>query len=304
MSAGFFRGRLVAVTLCTAVSIICFAEAGAHAARVAVHVPIIESDGKVTEGRRSKFHDTLVNGLKDAAGADTTVITGEEVRFALGDKPNLLDCKEGPCLQKVAEAVKADRIIVARITIKSAVGGSSYKIAITVYDQNGIATPTSGSESCGDDSEGCNLNRAFAALKRSTASLAGQVSGPAKPELPTTVASTDAITQPAAISAPELKEPTPVVAKPYNKGYRVGWIVAAAATGAFVVASIPFFAFVAKENQTTCGIDVPRDRCPTVYTGNLGPGLGLLVGGGLTSATAFGVLFYLDRREQRRALGK
>jgi len=103
---------------------------------------------------------------------------------------------------------------------------------------------------------------------------------------------------------PDLKEPTPISTRPYNKGYRVGWIVAAAATGAFVVASIPFFAFVAKENQTTCGIDVPRDRCPTVYTGNLGPGLGMLLGGGLTSATAFGVLFYLDRREQRRAAGK
>lgn len=302
MSAVFFRGRLVAATLCTAVSILFLAEAGAHAARVAVHVPIVESDGKVSEGRRNKFHDVLVSGLKEAANADTTVITGEEIRFALGDKPSLIDCKEGPCLQKVAELVKADRLIVARITIKSAVGGSSYKIAISVYDQNGIATPVGGNESCGDDSEGCNLNRAFAALKRSTASLAGQVSGPAKPEAPLTPPP-EAMAQLPPTSA-TLKEPTPVVARPYNKGYRVGWIVAAAATGAFVIASIPFFAFVAKENQTTCGPDVPRDRCPTVFTGNLGPGLGLLIGGGVTSATAFGVLFYLDRREQRRAAGK
>lgn len=304
MSAGFFRGRLVAVTLCTAVSILFAAEAGAHAARVAVHVPIVESDGKVTEGRRSKFHDVLVTGLKEAASADTTVITGEEIRFALGDKPSLLDCKEGPCLQKVAELVKADRLLVARITIKSAVGGSSYKIAISVYDQNGVATPISGSESCGDDSEGCNLNRAFAALKRSTASLAGQVSGPAKPEAAPATTTPDATALVPPPSLPVLKEPTPIVTRPYNKGYRVGWIVAAAATGAFVVASIPFFAFVAKENQTTCGPDVPRDRCPTVFTGNLGPALGLLVGGGVASATAFGVLFYLDRREQRRAAGK
>jgi len=181
MSAGLLRSRLVAATLCAAVSILLLAEGAAQAARVAVHVPIVESDGKVTEGRRNKFHDVLVNGLKEAANADTTIVTGEEVRFALGDKPSLLECKDGPCLQKVAELVKADRLIVARITIKAAVGGNSYKVAITVFDQNGVATPITGSESCGDDSEGCNLNRAFAALKRSTASLAGQVSGPAKP---------------------------------------------------------------------------------------------------------------------------
>lgn len=270
-----------------------------------MQVPQIDSDTPISEGRRNKFHETLIAGLKDAAGTETTVVTGEEIRFALGEKPNLLECFGGPCLRQVIELVKADRLLVPRITIKAAAGGNSYKIALSVYDQSGAATPIIGSESCGDDGEGCNLARAFDALKRSTASIAGQVGGSARSE-PAAAAASAATPQAATLKEP-LKEPAVEPSpKPLQgtKAYRYGWITAAALTGAFVVASIPFFAFAAKEGQTTCPPSVPRDQCPSVYTGNLGPGLGLLLGGGLASAGAFGILFYLDRREARRIATK
>jgi hypothetical protein len=256
----------------------------------------------VSDGRRNKFHDMLVAGLKDAAGPDTTIITAEEVRFALGDKPSLLDCQEGACLHSVAELVKADRLIVAHITIKSTVGGSAYKIALSVYDQNGTALPTTGTESCGDESEGCNLSRAFDALKRSTASIAGQLSAPATPQNsgPAQGAAPAESQTTEAVSSEPATELPPVRPSPYAKVYHYGWITAAAVTGGFIIASIPFLVYAAKEGDITCGPNVARDQCPTVYTGNLGPGLGLLLGGGLVSAGAFAVLFYLDRREIRR----
>ena len=102
MIAGFSWSRLVGGVLLAAFTVLLPASV-ARAARVAIQVPFIEADSKISEGRRNKFHDPLVSGLKEAAGSDTTVITGEEVRFALGDKPSLIDCHEGACLQKVAD---------------------------------------------------------------------------------------------------------------------------------------------------------------------------------------------------------
>ena len=90
---------------------------------------------------------------------------------------------------------------------------------------------------------------------------------------------------------------------PYNPGYRYGWIAAATIGGLFVASSIPFFYFASKEGTTNCGANIPAKQCPQVYQGNLAPALGLLVGGGLASATAFAVLFYLDKRELRRSSG-
>lgn len=261
----------------------------------------------MSEGRRNKFHDTLAAGLKEAAGTDTTVITAEEVRFALGDRPELLGCTEGSCLQKIAELLKADRLIVPIIGIKSAVGGSAYKIGLHVYDRSGTALPIVGSESCGDDSDGCNLARAFGAMKRSTASIASQLSKPTVPERIQTESAEKAAQAKPLTPEPALKDPTaPENApqpSPYAKLYHYGWIGAAALTGAFVIGSIPFLVFASRENQITCAAGTPRNQCPTVYTGNLGPGLGLLLGGGLLSAGAFAVLFYLDRREQKRMSG-
>lgn len=308
MIDGLGWARLVVVGLLTT----AVAATTAHAARVAIQVPHVDSESTVSDGRRNKFHDTLAAGLKEAAGTDTTLVTAEEVRFALGDRPELLGCSEGTCLRQVAELLKVDRLIVATIGIKSAVGGSAYKIGLHVYDRSGTALPIVGSESCGDDSDGCNLARAFDALKRSTASIASQLSKPTVPERIQTQSDERAAEAKAAQAKPAapdltLKDPTTPEAapqpSPYAKVYRYGWIAAAAATGAFVIGSIPFLVFAARENQITCAAGTPRNQCPTVYTGNLGPGLGLLLGGGLISAGAFAVLFYLDRREQKRMSG-
>lgn len=288
-----------------------FCAPSARAARIAVQVPFIESDTPISEGRRKKFHDTLVAGLKEASGPESTVIAGEEVRTALLGKPDLLGCDAGPCLHEVAELIQADRLIVARITLKSAVGGSAYRIALATYEPSGAALPLKGSATCGDDSEGCNLSRALEALKHSTASLAEQLGAPVQPAPPPAMPAPAPSSVPVALGglrapfslkdpmAAETAAPSPA---PHAQVYRYGYIAAAVATGGLVIASIPFFVFYGREShdETPCGTGIPLHQCPTVYQGNLGPALGLLLGGGLLGAGAFTTLFYLERREQRR----
>lgn len=285
----------------------------AHAARVAILQPRVDADSKISEGKRQKFHETLTAGLQEAASADTVVVPASEVRETLHGSRELLECQEGACLNKAAAQLKADRLIVPQINIKGSVGGSAYKIALSVYDATGAPLPILGTEACGDESDGCTLPRAYEAMKRAAAAVAAQVAVPTVPEK---LAPPPPAPQPVPVPAPDLglKDPSalplgdaaPQAASPpapYNKGYRIGWIVAAAAGGAFIVSSIPFLYYASKENEITCGTG-PRTQCPTVYTGNLGPGLGLLLGGGLASAGAFAVLFYLDKREQKRAAGQ
>lgn len=309
----------------------------AQAMRVAVHVPAIESDLKISEGRRSKFHETLVAGLS-GAGGDTTVLRADEVRSRLAGKSELLACQFGACLGKVANALDADRLIVPRIGVRDAVGGASYKISIAVYDRAGNPLPITGNDSCGSDVEGCVLAKALESMRRSTASIAGEVSKPAASERPAVAAapgpgpgsttSTPAAgamatapsgaatspgpttTTPAATSLPSAGDPGspagaggsdgPQQPSPYAKVFHYGWMVAAGTTAAFIVMSIPFLSYAGRDGDTTCGPDVPSSRCPTIYTGNLGSGLGLLLGGGLVSAGVFGALFYLDHKEHKR----
>lgn len=286
----------------------------ALAARVALLQPRVDADSKISEGKRQKFHETLTAGLQEAASADTVVVPASEVRETLRGSRELLECQEGACLNKAAAQLKVDRLIVPQINIKGSVGGSAYKIALSVYDASGAPLPILGTEACGDESDGCTLPRAYEAMKRAAAAVAAQVATPTVPEKLAPPPPTPAQPVPAPTPDPELglKDPSalspgdPASASPpapYNKGYRIGWIVAAAAGGAFIVSSIPFLYYASKENEITCGAG-PRSQCPTVYTGNLGPGLGLLLGGGLASAGAFAVLFYLDKREQKRAAGQ
>ncbi len=289
------------------------ASAWAQAPCVAVSLPLIESDTAISEGRRQKFHENLVAGLKDSAGPAASVLSSSEVQAALAGTPALLRCHEGPCLRQLAERLKADRLILARIDIKTVAGGTAYKIALSVYDRNGAVLPMKNTESCGDQAEGCTLVRAFDSLRRATASIAALATGLAAPlpAVPTEPAAKSAATARPASSAPgnfdapnkDTETAAPATGpppSPYAKFYRYGSISAAVATGVFVIASIPFLVFAAKDGQTTCAPSVPRNQCPTIYTGNLGPGLGLLLGGGLLSAGAFGVLFYLDRKEYSR----
>ena len=280
----------------------------ALAARVAVLLPSIDAHPPFSEGKRNKFHDTLTKGLQDEAGGSTTVVPADEVRQRLRSSPELLNCQSGPCLSQVATQLSADRLVVARIGVKGAVGGSAYTIELATFDQAGTALAMAGTERCGDDSDGCNLSRAYEALRRASAGLAAQFvaekTAPKpvdkQPELQLKDPSApepSAVVAPPPEPSPSPLSPPPVVSTtPYNHGYRYGWIAAAVVGGAFIVSSIPFLYFASLEGKTNCGENVPRNQCPQVYQGNLGPGLGLL----LASAGAFAVLFYLDKREQRR----
>ena len=84
--------------------------------------------------------------------------------------------------------------------------------------------------------------------------------------------------------------------------YRYGWIISLAVGGAFLVSSVPFLIYAARENQTTCDPSVPVTSCPTVYKGNLGAGLGLLLGGAVgAGGGGFALFYYLDKQAQKRA---
>lgn len=333
-----FRFMLGALPAITAVSTVAVpALASAASLTVAVHVPVIESDLKLSEGRRNKFHETLVAGLAGAVGPDVTVVRAEEVRSALAGKADLIGCRVEGCMSRLANALQADRVIIPRITVKDAVGGAAYKVSLTVFDRLGTELPITARDGCGDDMEGCNLAKALDSMKRATAGMAAEVVKPTTVESkaaaaasapvaaapsasssspasmgssstavsssPTTSGSASASLPPAvdsSTSGTTSDKPTP---SPYAKVYHYGWMVAAGATAVFVITSIGFLAFAPKDGSTTCGPDVPVNRCPTIYTGNTATGLGLLLGGGLVSAGAFGALFYLDRREQRRMAG-
>lgn len=309
--------------------------------KVAIHVPTLESDLKISEGRRNKFHDTLVAGLVGGVPSDTTVLRADEVRTRVAGKSELASCQYGACVSKVANALEVDRLIIPRIGVRDAVGGAAYKISLAVYDRAGNPLPISGSDACGNDVEGCVLAKALDAMKRASASIAAEVGKPAGADKPAAVAT---VTSPASSSpsssppiastpsstpststsgggtspsstpsepsaTPSLPpasdtatatsgdKPTP---SPYAKVFHYGWMVAAGATAALIITSIPFLAYSGRDGMTTCGPSVPVAACPTIYTGNLAGGLSLLIGGGLVGIGTFAALFYLDRQEHKR----
>jgi hypothetical protein len=301
----------VLARLSVAVVVVGIAPA-ALAARVAVLVPKIDARPAFTDGKRNKFHDTLTKGLQDEAGVSTTVLPGAEVRQQLAGNSELLHCQSGPCLSQAAAQLSADRLVVAHISVKAALGGAAYTIELSVFDQAGGPLAMNITEKCGDDSDGCNLPRAYETLRRASAGVAAQI------------VSEKAAVKPSdkPVAELQLKDPTapenPVLVTPppspppdvppqhlgthtalYHPGYRYGWIAAVALGGAFVVSSIPFLYFATLEGQTNCGANVPRNQCPQVYQGN-GLPFGLLQLGGLASTGAFAVLYYLDKRQQRR----
>jgi hypothetical protein len=295
----------------------------ALAARVAVLVPTVESATKFTVGKKNKFHDTLTKGLEGEAGVSTTVIPADEVRQKLGNHTLLSDCQSGPCLSDVATKLNADRLIVARIGVKSAVGGSAYTIELSVFDQAGSPLPMNSSEKCGDDSDGCNLTRAYETLRRASANIAGLIVAEKapKPQPPPVTPppetqlkdpnAPDATQPPTRTAPPTAQPPSQSVdaligqngnSKTYNQSYRTGWIIALAAGTALTAAiSAPFFYFHSMDGATNCGPTVPRTQCPQVYQGNLAPALGSFITGSVVTLGTFGVLLYFDLKEQRRA---
>lgn len=290
------------------------------AGKVAVLLPIIDSDGSVSEGKRNKFHDNLVSGLQGAATSDVQVISADELRSAVAGRSDWATCQSSPCAAQIAKATAADRVVVPKITVRSTAGGSSYVIELQTYDKLGVLLPLTGKETCGDASEGCNLTRAYDSMKRATASLAAQIGSQTLPERLTTGASASPASPPVAArettASATASSPAPSLPKAedapassggasatepskYHSAFHYGWMVAAGVAGVSIISSIPFLYYASREDQITCGPDVQRRNCPTVYTGNLGPGVALLTIG-LVSAGAMGALLYLDRREHKR----
>lgn len=301
------------------VGAVLLASPSLYAARVAVLSPKVESDSPVTEGRRNKFHDSLTQGLTEAAGGQWTVLSSEEVRQRLAGRDDLLSCQQGACVGQVAAQLQIDRVIVPKITMKSVVGGNSYQILLTAIDPAGKQSDIIFAERCGDDSEGCNLSRAFESMRKTAAALPAKLtvtpppsqpieparsvpertSSPSSPEM--TLKDPSSSPQPMANPA---TSPVPVTTAPPQRhiGYRVGWVVSGVLAGGMLITSIPFLILAPRDGQPTC-TDRPSNQCPTRYQGNLATGLGLL-GGGLAAATAFGVLYYLDRRDLKRSTGQ
>ena len=290
------------------------------AARLAVLAPKVDADSPVSEGRRNKMHDALAQGLSDVAGADFTVLSGEEVRQRLSGSADVLNCQKGGCIAQASSQLQLDRVIVAQITMKTAVGGSAYQIRLTAIDPTGKQGEISYAGRCGDEGEGCNLTRAFESMRKTSMELLPKLKPAATP--PVEVAKTEPVAQPVPTSAssPEgtLKDPSsspmqtttapavstsqPATPHTRNTGYRIGWIASGIVAGGLLITSIPFLILSPRDGQPTC-TDRPSNQCPTRYQGNLATGLGLL-GGGVAAATAFGVLYYLDRRDLKRSQGQ
>lgn len=301
------------------VGAVVLASPSLYAARVAVLSPKVESDSPVTEGRRNKFHDSLTQGLTEAAGGQWTVLSSEEVRQRLAGREDLLSCQQGSCVGQVASQLQIDRVVVPKITMKSVVGGNAYQILLTAIDPSGKQSDVIFAERCGDDSEGCNLSRAFESMRKTASGLPAKLTVTAPASQPAeTPRPTPEKTQPASVPEWTLKDPssspqptgspatstTPTTTAPHqrNIGYRVGWVVSGVLAGGMLITSIPFLILAPRDGQPTC-TDRPSNQCPTRYQGNLATGLGLL-GGGLAAATAFGVLYYLDRRDLKRSTGQ
>lgn len=305
------------------VGAVLLASPSLYAARLAVLSPKVDSDSPVSEGRRNKFHDSLSQGLVDAAGSGWTVLSAEEVRQRLAGRDDLLSCQQGPCIGQVAAQLQVDRVVVPKIVMKSVVGGSAYQILLTAIDPNGKQGDVIFAERCGDDNEGCNLSRAFDSMKKTAGALVPKLNSTAQSR-PVVETPRPAPERPAVSPNPEmtLKDPTsapmpasvtppssnyavstpPAAPATRHIGYRIGWIASGVLAGGMLITSIPFLILSPRDGQPTC-TDRPSNQCPTRYQGNLATGLGLL-GGGLAAATAFGVLYYLDRRDLKRSNGQ
>jgi hypothetical protein len=303
------------------VGAVLLASPSLYAARLAVLSPKVDSDSPVSDGRRNKFHDSLSQGLVEAAGSEWTVLSSEEVRLRLVGRDDLLACQQGSCAAQVAALLQVDRVIVSNISMKSAIGGSAYQIRLTALDPSGKQGEVTHTDRCGDDNEGCNLSRAFDSLRKSSLALVPklkvapaapvEVARPA-PERPSSSpdnllkdpSSTPAPSASAAvIPSPATPSTTPSTPATRHIGYRIGWVASGILAGGLLITSIPFLVLSPRDGQPTCTDGRPSNQCPTRYQGNLATGLGLL-GGGLAAATAFGVLYYLDRRDLKRSSGQ
>ncbi|MCS6914740.1 MAG: hypothetical protein RMK29_18830 [Myxococcales bacterium] len=259
----------------------------ATAARVAAGLPSF--DGQVGVELRERFHAAVVAGLV-AGGLET--VPPSEISERLTSE-ELRGCTGGPCVERVLAELKADRLLVTDI----AVVGKNYTIKMRLLDQGG-AEVWRATERC----EICTVREAEELVRSAALRMAPWADRPG----PTEQARAEKAPPPTVTPPPPPPPPPPVApaAEPRRwTPYRYAWIVALAVGGTFVVASIPFLAYASRDGQTTCGPSVPVSDCPTVFRGNLGAGLGLLLGGGIAiGGGGFAVLYYLDHQAQRRAV--
>lgn len=241
---------------------------------------------------RDRFHDALSRGLQQG-GAE--VVPAADVRSRLGGSEELAGCSGGACAVQALGELKAERLALAEISVS----GKNYIISLRLLDQGG-AEMWHATERC----DICTVREADEAVAKAASRMAPWVGRPG----PTDQAKAAAPPPP----PPKLAAPTPApppgpsplapVPEPRRfTPYRIGWIVSLAVGGAFLVSSIPFLIYAAKENQTTCDPSIPVTSCPTVYKGNLGAGLGLLLGGAVgAGGGGFALFYYLDKQAQKR----
>lgn len=257
-------------------------------AKVAALQPRLSStSGTPSAELRNRFQDALARGLQQGAAGGVEVLSGSDVRARLR-VADILGCVEGPCLSKAAQELTADRLVTAEIDVS----GKYYSITVRLFDQGGVEMQRF-SESC----DICTVRQADEVLGLVAARLAPWALRPGPTDRAREATRAEervTVTPPAPAPAPP---PAPELRRTY---FRVGWIAALAVGGAFMIASVPLLYYASKDGQTNCDPSVPRKDCPTIYQGNLGAGLGLLLGAGLIGGgSVFAVLYALDHRARR-----
>lgn len=279
---------------------------------------------------RERFHDAVARGLQQGAPAGISVLSGGDVRAQLSG--DLASCSGTGCATPAARALSVDRLVVTEI----AVTGKNYSISLRVVDPSGTETSRTA-----DRCDICSVREADDAVARAAARLAAMVViapaeapkpvvalrpmepvAPLKPPTPIEVPKPTPVeaprpptSPPPAVTLRPMEPATPVAPTPVpaaaltdkgaessdaGKGYRVGWITSLAVGGGLVVASIPFFAYLAREGSVTCA-DMNRTTCPTVYTGNRAPAIGLLASGLVVGAGGFTAFYLLERSARRES---
>lgn len=297
--------------------------------KVVVLLPQLQPAGAME--LRERFHDAVIRGL-----APAQPMAGEDVRLRLGATPELLECKDGPCVARVASLLEVQQVVVPEISVL----GKDYSMTMRVYDALGNTEGTTPEDRC----DICTFREATLAAEKAgghaasfiehlpspMATVAEPTPKPVEAAKPSQAEPTEA-TKPAEaatastgaglktglgeddahVAAPA--QPDDVVnphpAGPERRttsGYRYGAYAAFAVAGASLVTMVPFAYFASRESsnpaqasQYSCNAADPRYNCPQKYSGNLAPAVAFGVVGGVAAATG-AVLLYLDHRAQTK----
>lgn len=111
--------------------------AAAQAAQVVVLLPQLQPPGAME--LRERFHDAVIRGL-----APAHPMSGDDVRLRLGATPELLECKDGPCIARVAALLDVKQVVVPEINVL----GKDYSMKLHVYDALGNEQGTTPEDRC------------------------------------------------------------------------------------------------------------------------------------------------------------